>query len=47
MYEGPTENDNGCWELGEANRNRDKVKGTEGDSGMLEIQAVRNEKEEK
>ena len=23
VYEGPTENDNGCWELGEANRNRD------------------------
>ena len=47
VYEGPTENDNGCWELGEANRNRDKVKGTEGDSGTPENQATGKEKEEK
>lgn len=47
MYEGSNENDNGCWDLGEANRISYKVKGTEGDSGMPEIQAVRNEKEEK
>ena len=47
MYEGPTENDNGYWELGEANRNRDKVKGIEGDSGMPENQAAGKEKKEK
>ena len=47
VYEGSNENDNGCWDLGEANRISYKVKGTEGDSGMPEIQAVRNEKEEK
>ena len=47
MYEGPTENDNGCCDLGEANRISDKVRGTEGDSGTPENQAVGKEKKEK
>ena len=33
--------------MGEANRNRDKVKGTEGDFGTPENQAAGKEKEEK
>ena len=45
--EGSNENDNGCWDLGEANRISDKVRGTEGDSGTPKTQAVRNENEEK
>ena len=47
VYEGSNENDNGCWDLGEANRISDKVKGTEGDSGTPEIQAVRKKKKKK
>ena len=47
MYEGSNENVNGCWDLRETNRIRDNVRGTEGDSGTPEIQAVRNENEEK
>ena len=47
VYEGPTKNDNGCWELGEANRNKNIVKGTEGDFGTPENQAAGKEKEEK
>ena len=45
--EGSNENDNGYWDLGEANRISDKVRGTEGDSGTPKTQAVRNENEEK
>ena len=45
--EGSNENDNGCWDLGEANRIGDKARGTEGDSGTSKTQAVRNENEEK
>ena len=45
--EGSNENDNGCWDLGEANRISDKARGTEGDSGTSKTQAVRNENEEK
>ena len=47
MYEGSNENVNGCWDLRKTNRIRDKVGGMKGDSGTPEIQAVRNENEEK
>ena len=47
VYEGSNEKVNGCKDLGKANRSSDKVRGTEGDSGTPEIQAVRNENEEK
>ena len=42
--EGSNENDNGYWDLGEANRISDKVRGTEGDSGTPKTQAVRNDR---
>ena len=45
--EGSNENDNGYWDLGEANRISDKVKGTKEDFGTLETQAVSNENEKK
>ena len=47
VYEGPAENDNVYWDLGEANRISDKVKGTKGDFGTPENQAMGKEKEEK
>ncbi|RVX17761.1 hypothetical protein CK203_004388 [Vitis vinifera] len=34
VYEGNVENDNGPWKLGEANKNRDKVRGKEGKAGV-------------
>ena len=46
MYEGTSENDNGCWKLGEANRNRDKVRDKEGNPGASENQDARKEKKE-
>ncbi|RVX12167.1 hypothetical protein CK203_010783 [Vitis vinifera] len=47
VYEGPAENDNVCWDLGEANRISDKVRGTKRDSSTPENQAMGKEKEEK
>ena len=46
MYEGNAENENGSWKLGEANRNRDKVRGKEGNPGASEIQDTEKKKEE-
>ena len=46
VYEGNSENENGSWKLGEANRNRDKVRGKEGNPGAPEIQDTKKEKEE-
>ncbi|RVW61314.1 hypothetical protein CK203_020714 [Vitis vinifera] len=46
VYEGPAENDNVYWDLGEANRISDKVKG-KGGFGTPENQAMGKEKEEK
>ena len=46
VYEGNVENDNGPWKLGEANKNRDKVRGKEGKAGASRSQDNENEKEE-
>ncbi|KAJ9682841.1 hypothetical protein PVL29_018713 [Vitis rotundifolia] len=46
VVEGSTENEAGCWDLEEVNRINDMIRGTEGDSGSLEMQVERNEKEE-
>ena len=46
VYEGNSENENGSWKLGEANRNRDKVRGKEGNPGASEIQDTEKKKEE-
>ena len=37
---------NGSWKLGEANKNRDKVRGKEGSDGVSGIQVIENEKGE-
>ena len=47
VYEGYNEKVSGCRDLGVTKRSSDKVKGTEGAFGTPEIQAVRNEPEEK
>ena len=46
FYEGNVENENGSWKLGEANKNRDKVRGKEGNTGASRSQDTENEKEE-
>ena len=46
VYEGNVENENGSWKLGEANKNRDKVRGKEGNTGASGSQDSENEKEE-
>ena len=46
VYEGNVENENGSWKLGEANKNRDKVKGKKGNTGASGSQDTKNEKEE-
>ena len=47
VYEGYNEKVNGCRDLGVIKRSNDKVRGTEGAFGTPDIQAVRNEPEEK
>ena len=46
VYEGNVENENGSWKLGEANKNRDKVRGEEGNTGASGSQDTEKEKEE-
>ncbi|KAL6314901.1 hypothetical protein AAG906_029119 [Vitis piasezkii] len=46
VYEGNVENENGSWKLGEANKNRDKVRGKEGNTGVSGSQDSENEKED-
>ena len=46
IYEGNVENVNGSWKLGEANKNRDKVRGKEGNTGASGSQDSENEKKE-
>ena len=46
VYKGNVENENGSWKLGEANKNRDKVRGEEGNTGASGSQDTENEKEE-
>ncbi|RVW41712.1 hypothetical protein CK203_082079 [Vitis vinifera] len=46
FYGGNVENENGSWKLGEANKNRDKVRGNEGNTGASGSQDTENEKEE-
>ena len=46
VYEGNVENENGSGKLGEANKNRDKVRGKEGKAGASGSQGTENEKEE-
>ena len=47
VYKGYNEKVSGCRDLGVTKKSSDKVKGTEGAFGTPEIQAVRNEPEEK
>ena len=47
VYEGYNEKVSGCRELGVTKRSSDKVKGTDGAFGTHDIQAMRNEPEEK
>ena len=46
VYEGNVENENRSRKLGEANKNRDKVRGKEGNTGASGSQDTENEKED-
>ena len=46
VYEGNVENENGSWKLGEANKNRNKVRGEEGNTVAFGSQDTEKEKEE-
>ena len=47
MYEGCNEKTSGCRELGVTKRSSDKARGMDGAFGTYDVQAVRNESEEK
>ncbi|RVW55173.1 hypothetical protein CK203_066945 [Vitis vinifera] len=44
IYEGNVENEYGSWKLGEANKNRDKVRGKEGNAGPQDLKTPKMRK---